>query len=90
MNRIPLGLLWCFPLFGVSIFVGLMYWAESWQDEIRLNQEAALAVNAQAIARMLADDERFLAFALEEDAAIYRSEPIDLSLIHISEPTRPY
>ena len=81
MNRIPLGLLWCFPLFGLSIFVGLMYWAESWQDEIRLNQEAALAVNAQAIARMLADDERFLAFALEEDAAIYRSEPIDSEMV---------
>ena len=82
MNRIPIGLLWCFPLFGLGIFVGLMYWTESWQDEVRLNQEAALAVNAQALAVMLADDERFLAFALDgDDAAIYRSEPIDSEVV---------
>ena len=82
MNRIPIGLLWCFPLFGLGIFVGLMYWTETWQDEVRLNQEAALAVNAQALAVMLADDERFLAFALDgDDAAIYRSEPIDSEVV---------
>ena len=77
MNRIPMGLLWCLPLFGLGIFVGLMFWASSLQDDVRLNQAAALAVNAQALAVMLANDERFLAFALDEDdAAIYRSNPI--------------
>ncbi|MBT6584668.1 MAG: hypothetical protein HON77_10220, partial [Gammaproteobacteria bacterium] len=82
MNRMPIGLLWSFPLFGLALFIGLMYWTETWQDEVRLNQEAALAVHARALALMLADDERFLGFAQDrDDAAIYRSEPIDSEVV---------
>jgi signal transduction histidine kinase len=82
MNRMPIGLLWCLPLFGLGVFIVLMYWMETWQGEVRLNQQAALAVNAQALASMLADDERFRAFSLDgADAAIYRSEAIDSEIV---------
>jgi signal transduction histidine kinase len=82
MNRIPIGLLWCLPLLGLGVFIGLMYALQTWQEEVRLNQQTALAVNAQALASMLADDERFLAFALDgSEAAIYRSEAIDGEIV---------
>lgn len=82
MNRMPIGLLWCLPLLGLGVFIALMYWSETWQGEVRLNQQAALALNAEATARLLADDERFLAFAFDEtDAATYRSQAIETEII---------
>ncbi len=78
MTSFPLRLLICLPLLAAFSFFVLMVpvWLD-WEGEVEKSQQAALQVSATAVARMLAEDDRYLQF-LEDEVAevIYRLVPL--------------
>lgn len=83
MNRLPLRLLVGLPVIAGFSFLALMIpvWSD-WQTELERSQRAALQVSAQGIARMLAEDDRYLRFLEDEVAEItYRAAPLHGSVV---------